>query len=434
MNRSEPEPSGSPFEDVTLIRAGAIAGFDASATIVSTIPEAFPEAHRRAANARPAAILVSAGRVAIAGEPNVICGFAGDRPPRVIDLPDRLVMPGFINVHAHLELTSIGPQPYGGDFVGWVAMLREHWPGEGEAFAKSPDPEWFAAAAALGAEQSRAAGVQAIGDITRFDAVAEARRAGGLDGVSFIELFGMGTPWDAEALARLGEPADGFQPHAPYSAGPALFDAACASGRPVSCHLAETHDERRFIAEGDGPFLDLLQSLGKWSPDFASRYGDGLSPVRWMEPYLRRAPWLLAHCNYVSDDDIALLAETGASVAYCPIASEYFGHDNHRYREMLDAGVNVCLGTDSIVCQPANEPQPLGILPQMRRLYQRDQTDPALLLRMATAHGRQALQLDGKLTCLATAPFDPDDETDALTQVLQRQDPVQALALNEFSS
>ena len=193
-----------------------------------------------------------------------------------------------------------------------------------------------------------------------------------------------------------------------------------------------------------GRFLSCFKSLGKWSPEFAAHYGRGLSPVRWMEPYLRRAPWLLAHCNYVSDDDIALLADTNASVAYCPIASEYFGHHTsgasgasgvsgggHRYRDMLDAGINVCLGTDSIVCQPPGETQPLGILPQMRRLYQRDQTDPALLLRMATDHGQRALARQGGTDVLMAVPFDAAEPTDPLTQTLQRRDAVETISVSD---
>ncbi|MEM9419529.1 MAG: amidohydrolase family protein [Planctomycetota bacterium] len=425
MTTDKAQLTPNDVQDFTLYRGGAIAGF----AEVSPTGEG---------EARPGTVAVTGGRVVDAGPTaEMDRKYAGDAR-RTVDLPGRLLLPGMVNAHTHLELTTIGPQPYGGDFIGWVAMLREHWPGEGEPFAKQPDESWFAKAAAKGSSQSMDAGVQAVGDITRFEGVVDARCESQLAGVSFIELFGMGPPWDTEALARLAEPADGFQPHAPYSAGPSVFDAACSTGRPVSCHLAETLDELRFIAEGDGPFLDLLQSLGKWSPDFAEHFGQGLSPVRYLEPCLRRAPWVLAHCNYVSDDDIALLAETNASVAYCPIASEYFGHGisggGHRYRDMLDAGVNVCLGTDSIVCQPANEPQPLGILPQMRRLYQRDQTDPSLLLQMATAHGQRALQLDGGITRIAAVPFDRHDESDALTQVLQHHDPVQSLTLAESPS
>lgn len=420
MNPIDTPLADAPADEITLIRAGAIDGFGEVAV-------------EGDGTARPGVLAVAGGRVIDAGPTaDLDRRYAADAR-RVIEYPASLILPGMVNAHTHLELSAIGPQPYAGDFIGWVMMLRDHFPQTDTTAADSPPEAWFAQAAAAGAQHSKAAGVQAVGDITRFAAVADARRDAGLGGVSFIEVFGMGPPWDAEALATLNQPgpADGFQPHAPYSAGPALFDAACAAGLPVSCHLAETRDEARFVADGDGPFLELLESMGKWSPGFAEHVGRGQSPVQWMEPYLRRAPWTLAHCNYVSDDDIALLVETGASVAYCPIASEYFGHADHRYRDMIDAGVNVCLGTDSIVCQPLLATQPLGILSQMRRLFQCDATDAELLLRMATGHGRRALQLDPAITRLATVAFDPSDPRDALSQTLQRDDDVESLELSE---
>ncbi|MEL7088447.1 MAG: amidohydrolase family protein, partial [Planctomycetota bacterium] len=331
---------------IGLIRGGAVAGFDEFAPAT-----------------RPGAVAVAEGRVIDAGPTiDLERRYLADAAV-VRDRPGELILPGMVNAHAHLQLTTIGPQPYTGDFVSWVEMLRRHWPGDGEPFAKQPSESWFVAAVRDGAKQSLAAGVQAVGDIIRFDAEARARRETGLDGIGFVELFGHGPPFDHDARARLTQPAEGFQPHAPYSAGPAVFESAAASGRPVSTHLAETRDELEFVATGRGAFLDLLKAPPiKWDDTFADHYAAGLSPVRWMEPYLRRTPWLLAHCNYVDDDDIALLAETGSSVVYCPIASEYFGHHHHRYRDMLEAGMNVCLGTDSIVCQPSAdvEPQPLG--------------------------------------------------------------------------
>lgn len=419
MNDSRDRQHDAGTSPITLICAGATAGFDALGP-----------------DARPGAVAVAGGKIIAAGPTSDLQRRYLADASAVADRPGELLLPGMVNAHAHLQLTSIGPQPYTGDFVSWVEMLRRHWPGDGEPFAKQPSESWFVAAVRDGAQQSLVAGVQAVGDIIRFDVEAKAQRDAELDGVSFLELFGHGPPFDDAALARLASPAEGFQPHAPYSAGPAVFAAAAASGRPVSTHLAETHDELEFVATGRGAFLDLLKAPPpKWSDEFTANYDAGLSPVQWMETYLRQTPWLLAHCNYVSDDDITLLAETGASVAYCPIASEYFGHHRsgktHRYRDMVAAGVNVCIGTDSIVCQPATEvePQPLGILPQMRRLYQRDATDPALLLRMATTHGRRALQLGPEVTRLAAAAFDPQDDTDALTQVLRNRAPVQGIGL-----
>lgn len=375
---------------------------------------------------RPGAVVMTDAGVAWVGD---VAGLPADLAARCrsIDLADRLLLPGMVNAHAHLELTAIGPQPYTGDFVSWVTMLREHWPGEGDALAKRPDEAWFAAAAGEGAAMSRASGVVAVGDICRSDATVAAQRAAGLAGTGFLELFGLGPPWDERDLALIGSATEGVQPHAPYSAGPRLFEAAATSGKPCCTHLAETHDEAQFVAHAGGPFRRFLESIGKWDDGFAPPYERGQSPVHWMRPYLEQTPWLVAHCNYVSDDDIAILADTGASVAYCPVASEYFGHVGHRYRDMLDAGVNVCLGTDSIVCQLRDEAQPLGLLPQMRHLHMRDGTDARTLLAMATTHGRAALGLPEADESFFAVRIDPADDTDPLTQAFRNVEPMELL-------
>ncbi|MEM6552124.1 MAG: amidohydrolase family protein [Planctomycetota bacterium] len=342
-----------------------------------------------------AAIAIQDGRILAVGPPVDLPSPTGDTH----DLGDALITPAHVNAHAHLELSAIGPQPYPGSFIEWVTLLRKAAPPD--------DPHWFANAARDAAHASRSAGVGTIGDITPSLDVHHARQAAGLRGVTFLELFGLAEPFDQPALARIPQITQanddelGFQPHAPYSAGPRLFAAASQSKRPVCTHLAELPDELRFVAEADGPFRDFLQQLGKWNTASAATYGQGLSPVAWMKPHLEQTPWLIAHGNYLTDDDVTILANTQTSVAYCPLASAYFGHTGHRYRDLLAAGVNVCLGTDSVVCQPADEPQPLGILPQMRCLHQRDGTEPDTLLAMATTHGAAALRLHPSSTTLA---------------------------------
>ena len=227
-----------------------------------------------------------------------------------------------------------------------------------------------------------------------------------------------------------------MQPHSPYSAGPDLYAAAARDDGLASTHLAETEDELEFVARGSGPFADLLRRLDKWDDSIEP---SGLSPVAALEPHLGRGRWILAHCNYLDDRDIDLLARMpGASVAFCPIASEYFGHTSHRYRDLLAAGVNVCLGTDSVLCQPAAEPQPFGILPQMRRLYLRDGTDPELLLALATTNGLRALGFRPSAATLgAGAParpiavrFDPADPRDPLAQILEDGAPAAPVTLD----
>lgn len=326
-----------------------------------------------------------------------------------------LVTPAHVNAHTHLELTSIGPVPYGGDFTQWIRGILDQRAVGGEAVHAS---------AAEGVRLLRDGGVGYVGDIgaTRHGegAVWSALVQAGMPGVAFAEVLG----YDGETANRektglqtlhLGEERSsvkasgenavslrrGLQPHAPYSTGRALY-AACVEmatqhDLPLATHLAELVEEAEFIGQAKGLFRKFVENLGLWHDGLLETYGHGLSPVRWLEPYLPQRPWLLAHCNYVDDTDLDLLAKTGAAVAYCPIASEYFGHPSaghapHRYRDMIKLGIPVALGTDSILCQAPDETQPLAILPAIRRLHQRDRTDPVVLLAMATTMGHRALR------------------------------------------
>lgn len=394
-------------------------------------------------NARPGAVVVLNGRVEYAGDPEGLDASIVEHA-ETIDKRNSLLLPAMVNAHTHLELTDVGPRPYDevGGLMGWVRMIRQavqalEVPQEhGRDLLRSLK---------LGIEVfSRSSGVQAVGDIVSHPGRGLVRSKSHLDGVSYVELFGLGDPFDQAGLRAVKEDKYGLQPHAPYSAGPALYNAAARSGRPVSTHLAETEDEAAFVGRLEGPHLDYLKSIGKWDDAFAKHYGKGYSPVQWMRPYLEAAAdaggWLVAHCNYVSEEDIKILAGSNTSVAYCPIASEYFGHQNHRYRDMLDAGVNVCLGTDSIVCADPNDPQPLGLLSAMRRLYQRDKTEPGTLLAMATTHGIKALRmLPRKATLQKKAParfvcirIDTDDPADPLTQALASDAKLEPLDLTTF--
>jgi cytosine/adenosine deaminase-related metal-dependent hydrolase len=241
----------------------------------------------------------------------------------------------------------------------------------------------------------------------------------GLGGVSFVEFFAMGIR-EAESLARLeavlagaraapGSARLGLQPHAPNTVSPAGYrraiELARRHGLPLATHLAETPEEREFIARGTGPHREMLERLGLWTDAILDHVGKGATPIEHLAATLAAAPFLLAHVNDTGPDParaFETLATAGASVAYCPRASEYFHAATHfgphRYREMLAAGVNVCLGTDSIVNLPrgvdgADGPG-LSVLDEARLLLARDGADAGTLLRMVTVHGCRALGWD----------------------------------------
>ncbi|OPZ07374.1 MAG: Aminodeoxyfutalosine deaminase [candidate division BRC1 bacterium ADurb.BinA364] len=100
------------------------------------------------------------------------------------------------------------------------------------------------------------------------------------------------------------------------------------------------------LARGEGPLVEAFRRFGvlpaKWR-------APGLTPVEWADRAALLGPATLAvHCNYLADSDIAILAKRKTSVVYCPKSHAFFGHPRHPLPRLMDAGVNVCLGTDSL--------------------------------------------------------------------------------------
>src|SRR5581483_11139217 len=144
-----------------------------------------------------------------------------------------------------------------------------------------------------------------------------------------------------------------------------------------------------FLTSAEGPLRTLLESIGLWDAAAARDFGHGRTPIEHARTNALTRVALVAHVNDASDRDLDILAESGASVAYCPRASAYFGAERHfgphRYRDMLTRGINVALGTDSIVNLPPDAAhRGISIWDEMRFLHARDGTAPATLLGMAT--------------------------------------------------
>jgi cytosine/adenosine deaminase-related metal-dependent hydrolase len=167
--------------------------------------------------------------------------------------------------------------------------------------------------------------------------------------------------------------------------------AADARGWPVSTHLHETLDEIAFTERGEGTLHAWLAPLGFLPRDWRPA---GLRPI----PMLAAAgffagPVLVGHGNYLDDADIAILARSGSSVAFCPRSHAFFKHTGHPWRRLLAAGVNVCLGTDSLASCPS-----LSVLDEARFIMAHEpDADPRTLLAMATRNGARSLNLESEV-------------------------------------
>ncbi len=371
---------GEPVHKRRLIRAGGV--LDATGTALA-----------------PACVLVEGGGVVAWGRPEDI----GPVPDAVQeDWQHSLLIPGLVNAHAHLDLSDSGIwPPAGDDFRGWVGRVRSLRGAAGRDVGE---------ACRTGIELAISGGTAVVGDIVGgpwTDAIS-ALALSPLRGVAYLEFFGIGLGREAAAAAvRRADhefPVEdggfriGFSPHAPYSCDPHVYRAVMATGRPCSTHLAETRSELQLLAQGTGPLREMLEhDIGVWDEAVSVPACHPVDAIRG-----ELAGMLCAHVNYLGPAQVETLAESGASVVYCPRASAAFGHgppavDVHPWRALAAAGVPVCLGTDSLLC--LDTPDRISVWDDMRLLFQRDGIDPMSLLAMATCHGVASLGLEPALAC-----------------------------------
>jgi cytosine/adenosine deaminase-related metal-dependent hydrolase len=243
---------------------------------------------------------------------------------------------------------------------------------------------------------------------------------------------------DADRLtgALPGRVRVGVSPHAPYTASPQLIrelvSLAATRRMPVALHLAESPEELLLLAEGRGPFQEILEERGMWDPWVIGR---GSSPLDYLRMLTRAPKSLVVHGNYLDHAALAMMARhAGAmSLVYCPRTHAHFGHTRYPLAEALALGVPVALGTDSLASSPD-----LSLLAEMREAAARHpHVSPEAILRMGTLSGAEAMGLDdvgairlGAHADLVTVPL-PGGATgrpdELLASILASDDPVDSV-------
>ncbi len=108
----------------------------------------------------------------------------------------------------------------------------------------------------------------------------------------------------------------------------ALLEGLGVLAQETGCHV-QTH-----ASESDWAAGHVRDRLGCSDCDALDRFG------------LLTDRTVLAHANFVTDADMALMAQRGAAVAHCPMSNAYFANAIFPVRRALEAGVEVGLGTD----------------------------------------------------------------------------------------
>jgi aminodeoxyfutalosine deaminase len=328
--------------------------------------------------------------------------WAGRHTGPVVDLGHAILLPGLVNAHCHLDYTHMSGLPPQKRFSDWIKSLLAL-----KAAASYTD---YAEAWLNGARMLARTGTTTVADIEAVpELLPDVWSSTPLRVASFLEMTGIHSGHQPEdilqqAAAKLTSlsPARGLvglSPHALCSTPPALLRLTAEMARRrrwrLTMHLAESLDEYEMYRHRRGAMFDWLSKQRDMSD-----CGLGTPVEQAARCGLFGRNFLAVHANYLEPADIAALAQSRASVVHCPRSHAYFGHQPFPYRALAEAGLNICLGTDSLasVKTTRGRKTELNMFAEMRA-FAATQPDlpPAEIIRMATQAGARALGWQGRV-------------------------------------
>ena len=339
------------------------------------------------------------GAVAVQGDTIVAVGASSDLENRYpdlprVNLPRRAIIPGLINCHTHTILTVLrgGVEDLGQNLMemvyGYMIPVT---------YVMTDDER--RAMSALGCLEAIRSGTTTVVDPMRaVSSYAGTMADSGLrlylcesvsDAVA-TEIWTQGyrydRSWGEASLQQALDLIDGY-----HNTRGGRVRCLVAAHAPDSCSswiLGELRELAR--SRGLGRTVHLGQSVQE--VDQVKEMTGGRTSVEYLDDNGWLGPDVLAaHCHWCNPVDIGLLAQRGISMAHCAASSSRRGY--HRLADvpaLIDAGVNVTLGTDNM-SEDMFDAMRIGIV--VNRGMRRDGKVPmpAEVLAWATVNGARAL-------------------------------------------
>jgi len=335
------------------------------------------------------------GKGCVVVEENIF-SYVADKIPegkfdRVIDCGGNLLMPGFYNTHCHAAMTLF--RGYGDDLPLDRWLNERIFPAEDNL---TSDGVYWATMAA--AAEMIGGGVVSFSDMYMFeDSVARAVIDSGMKGnlarsiVSFDENIDMDNDFrflESAAFCREfngsgnGRIITDMSLHAEYTnvsrACEYVADYCAKEGLRMQIHLSETEKEH-------------LECIGR---------REGKTPTEFFESLgVFDVPTTAAHCVWVRDSDIEILARKNVFVAHNPTSNLKLASGVMPYRKMRDAGICISLGTDGAGSNNSlNIMKEIQIASLIHKGIERDAevASASEILRCATVNGALA---QGRADC-----------------------------------
>jgi len=255
----------------------------------------------------------------------------------IVDGKGSLLLPGLYNTHCHAAMTIF--RGYGEDLPLDRWLNEKIFPAEDRL-----TPVAVKTGTELAIAEMIANGITSFSDMYMFeDVVAEAVLETGIKANLSRSLVSF-TDGDPRVDYRFLEGAELVEKYHGTGEGRLRID--------MSLHAEYTNTERmsRFVAEyarekGVGVQIHISETE-KEHREAMERRG-GRTPTEFFyDCGLFEANVTAAHCVWLSDHDMDIFAEKGATVAHNPVSNLKLGSGVMPLRKMLDKGINVTLGTD----------------------------------------------------------------------------------------
>jgi cytosine/adenosine deaminase-related metal-dependent hydrolase len=352
-------------------------------------------------------VLIEDDRIAVVG-PSLEVGDA-----EVVDASSCIVMPGFIDSHRHTWETVIRGIAPDVSLAGYFEVVLDQ-------LAPAYRPEDVYAGNYLGSLEAIDAGVTTVLDWSHINNTPEHADEAirGLREASLRAVYCYGSPNTSLAdwwyTSTLKAPEDIRRVRAQYfSSDTGLLTLAMGTRGPGFCtdevvrhdwELARDVGAPISVHVGMGPFagrfsmVQQLNGLGLLGPDTT---------------YI--------HCNYLSDEEFQLIADTGGKVSIAPTVEMIMGHGTPPTAKALAHGLRPSLSIDVVTTVPGD------MFTQMRFLFAQDrllaheaafaagnEEEPVLLssrevLEFATIEGARVCGLDDR-----TGSLTPGKQADVI--------------------
>ncbi len=318
---------------------------------------------------------------------------AGLHAREKVDLLGHALFPGFVNTHTHAAMSLLRGVADDLPLQNW---LNDHiWPLE----ARWVSAEFIRAGSRLSIAEMLKTGTTCFNDMYYFpDQTAGVADVAGIRACLGLILLDFPTVWANgpdeyfskglqlhDQLQQHVRITTAFAPHAPYTVSDdslqKLQVLADELDIPVHIHVHETEGEitAAMSVHGHRP-LNRLQNLG-----------------------LLTSRAQCVHMTQLLESELEMITKQGCHIVHCPESNMKLASGYCPVAQLLDAGVNVALGTDS-----AASNNNLNMLAEMRTatlLAKNYSGDPTVLpahqaLRMATINGARAMGLADKIGSL----------------------------------